>query len=115
MQFPNPLPVNRRISANVALIGGMDRLRNHYIKEAGKSGVDLRVFSQTEVNIGAKMQRLDAVVIFTNMISHQAKREVMHAVKSRKIPVFMIHSCGICSLRHCMDCLVNKSLSSAAL
>jgi hypothetical protein len=102
-------------SANIALIGGMDRLRRHYIEEAGKSGVSLRVFSQTEINIGSKIKKLDALVIFTNKISHQAKKEVMQVARSRNIPVLMSHSCGVCALRECIDCLVNKSLSSAGL
>jgi hypothetical protein len=108
-------PIRGKLPENVALIGGMDRLRRHYIEEAGKSGVNLRVFSQSENNIGAKIQKLDALVIFTNKISHQVKTEAMQVAKSNNIPVLMSHSCGVCSLRECIECLVNKSLSSAGL
>jgi hypothetical protein len=92
----------------VALIGGMDRLERHYINEAEKSGIDLRVFTKSEVNIGSKIRNADAVVILTNKVSHQVKREVMSVAKSRKIPVFMYHSCGICTLRNCLSCLKNE-------
>lgn len=92
---------------NIALIGGIDRLKKHYINEAGKYNVKLKVYNMTEAGIGAKIQNSDAVVIFTNKISHSFKMEVMNAVKSRKIPVYMSHSCGICSLRNCMDCIFN--------
>jgi hypothetical protein len=115
MHSLNAPAFNRKISVNVALIGGMDRLRTHYIEEAWKSGVDLRVFSQAEVKMGPKIRELDALVIFTGMISHQAREKVMQVAKSRNIPVLMSHSCGVCSLRQCIDCLVNKSLTSAAL
>jgi len=105
----------RKLSASVALIGGIDRLRNHYIELAGKSGISLQFFSRDEVNIGLKIRDIDALVIFTGMISHQARKKVMHVARSRNIPVLMSHSCGVCSLKQCIDCLVNKSLSSASL
>jgi hypothetical protein len=100
---------------NISLIGGIDRLRKHYIAEAKKAGVDLRVFSKTEVNITAKIQNADAMVIFTNKISHEAKKAAMQVARTHDIPVLMSHSCGVCTLRQCIDCLVNKSLSAAAL
>ena len=89
----------------IALIGGMTRLRNQYISEADRKQVVLRVFNTSETNIAAKIRNLDAVVIFTNKISHRAKDEVMEVVRARNIPCRMAHSCGICSLRECLDCL----------
>ena len=105
----------RRGVFNIALIGGMDRLKKHYIGEAEKFGINLKVFNRTRANISAKIQNLDAVVIFTNKVSHLTKKEVMHVAKSRNISVLMCHSCGICSWRECIECLINKSLSSAGL
>lgn len=89
----------------VALIGGMDRLERNYICEAEKLGIDIRVFTKPEVNITSKIKNVDAVVIFTNKVSHKAKKEVMNVAKLRNIPVFMYHSCGICTLRNCLSCL----------
>ena len=90
----------------VALIGGMDRLERHYMEEAGKSGVDLRVFSQLEAKFLSKMKAVDAVVIFTNKVSHKLKKQAMDAAKANGIPVFMHHSCGVCTLRECLNCLL---------
>lgn len=91
----------------VALIGGMDRLERNYINEAERAGIDLRVFTKSETGIDSKIKNVDAVIIFTNKVSHSAKREVMSVAKSRKIPVFMYHSCGICTLRNCFNCFKN--------
>jgi ribosomal protein L30E len=88
----------------VALIGGMDRLERHYREEAEKTGVDLRVFNKSEVNIASKLKHVDAMVIFTNKVSHRAKKEAMGVAKLRDIPVFMYHSCGVCTLRDCFNC-----------
>ncbi len=110
-----PSIYKRRDAANIALIGGIDRLKKHYIDEAGKFGINLRVFNRPEANIGARIQNLDAVIIFTNKVSHLTKWEAVHVAKSRNIAVLMCHSCGICSLRNCFTCLMNKSYSSAGL
>ena len=66
----------------VALIGGMDRLERQYINEAERVGVDIKVFTKPEANMASKIGRVDAVVIFTNKVSHKAKRDVMNVAKA---------------------------------
>jgi hypothetical protein len=89
----------------IALIGGMDRLGKHYLEEAERAGIGLRVFTRSEVNIGSKLRSFDGVVIFTNKVSHRVRNEAMSAAKANDIPVFMHHSCGVCTLRECFRCL----------
>ena len=67
----------------VALIGGMDRLERQYINEAKGVGINLRVFTKPKTNISSKIASVDAVVIFTNKVSHKAKKEVMITAKAR--------------------------------
>ena len=102
-------------AVNIALFGGMNRLKKHYVDEAKKCGVNVKVLNNARANICAQIQNADAVVIFTNKVSHLTKKEVMHVAKSRQIKVLMCHSCGICSWRECIGCLINESLSSAGL
>jgi hypothetical protein len=90
----------------IALIGGMERLERHYTDAAERAGVDLRVFNRSEVNIGSKIRNVDAMVIFTNKVSHQVKAEAMKEAKANDIPVFMHHACGVCTLRECLNCVV---------
>jgi len=90
----------------ITLIGGMDRLEKHYKDEALRAGVELQVFTKSENNIGVKMKKADAVVIFTNKVSHRVKKEAMNAARANDIPVFMHHSCGVCTLRECLNCLM---------
>jgi hypothetical protein len=84
----------------------MDRLEKHYRDEAGRAGVELRVFTRSENNIASKLKKADAVVIFTNKVSHRVKNEAMCAARLNNIPVFMHHSCGVCTLRDCLNCLL---------
>jgi hypothetical protein len=91
----------------IAVIGGMDRLERHYIEQALSLGIDLRVFTRSEGKICNKIRNVDAMVIFTNKVSHRAKKEAMNTARTNDIPVFMHHSCGICTLRECLGCLAS--------
>ncbi len=92
----------------IAIIGGMDRLGKHYMSEAERFGIDLKVFTKSESGIASKVKNMDALVIFTNKVSHRVRKEVMNVAKARHIPVLMYHSCGICTLRDCLNCISNK-------
>lgn len=92
----------------VAVIGGMDRLGHHYKSEAKQAGVKLKIFSQAENNLDAKLRNVDALLIFTNKVSHRARKEALNAVKNSEIPVLQLHSCGVCTLRDCLNCLTNQ-------
>lgn len=96
------------MNINIALIGGMDRLERQYIDEAKKLGIVLKVYTKSLNEIEAKIKNVDAMVIFTNKVSHGVKGVVMTTAKSRGIPVLLQHSCGICTLRNCLRCLKKR-------
>ena len=89
----------------ISLIGGIDRLEKHYQEEAGKLGVDLRVFNKSETNLPAKIRHTEALVIFTSKVSHRVRNQVMVVAQAKRIPVYLSHNCGICALRDCINCV----------
>ncbi len=91
----------------VALIGGMDRLERDYKKEAVKYGVFLKVYTKGKINLDAKLKAVDAIVVFTGKTSHRIKNQAVGRARMEQIPVVMSHSCGICSLRHCLGCIIS--------
>lgn len=91
---------------NVVLIGGMDRLERHYVEEAENCGVQLKVFTRSQAGLSSKIGSAEAMILFTNKVSHRVRNEALNMAKSRNIPVHMCHSCGVCSLRTCLlNCL----------
>jgi hypothetical protein len=90
---------------SIVLVGGMDRLGEQYRAEAKRHGVDIKIFSQDEQGLCAKIKNSDGVVIFTNKVSHQARNRAFRTAKNEGIPVLMHHSCGVCSLGECLNCL----------
>ncbi len=99
----------------VALIGGMDRLERDYETEARKHGVELRVFTRTKAGLATRLKAVDVMVMFTGKVSHQLKREAVNAARSRNIPVIMVHSCGVCSLRECLQRLMSSDKGDAGV
>lgn len=85
-----------------ALIGGMDRLKRDYMTAAKGAGVDLRCFNGAEHCMPEKLGSPDVLIMFTNMISHEARKKVLNVARERNIPLKMIHSCGVSSLRKCL-------------
>ena len=85
------------------LIGGMDRLKQDYLRTAKQAGVDLKIFTGKESTIAAQLGKSERIIIFTNKVSPQAKNEAMNVARTRNIPVCMLHSCGVSSLRKCLS------------
>ena len=86
-----------------ALVGGMDRLRQEYIDTAKDLGVELKVFTGQERSIKCQLGELDMMILFTGKVSHAARTEVVKHAKSNKIPLRMVHSSGVSSLRKCIS------------
>ena len=85
----------------VTLIGGMDRLEKDYIA-AADAGHLLRCITKNERNFVQKIGNPDALIVFTNKVSHEAKRKAVQLARAKKIPVHLVHSCGVSSLRECL-------------
>lgn len=86
----------------------MDRLERHYLDEARRHGIALKVFNAAEAGMSAKMRKVDALVVFTNKVSHEAKTQALRVARSRGIPLLLRHSCGVCTFRDCVNCLKNQ-------
>ncbi len=84
------------------LVGGMDRLKRNYIDTAKQHGVKLKVFTGKENKVSDKIGKSDFVIIFTNQISHRAKKDIASYTKANGIPLHMHHACGISTLRDCL-------------
>jgi hypothetical protein len=84
----------------------MDRLDRSYKDEAERHGVELKVFTRSKAGLADRIGQVDALVVFTGKTSHRIKNEAVLAARSARIPVIMLHSCGICSLRECLSRLV---------
>jgi hypothetical protein len=63
----------------------MDRLERHYLHEAHRFGIELKVCNTSSTGMASNVKAADAVVIFTGKASHRARNEAMPAARSMKI------------------------------
>jgi hypothetical protein len=85
------------------MVGGMDRLHREYIEAAKSLGVALKVFNGQERSIEKQLGGADMLILCTGKVSHSARREALKHAESNCIPVRMMHSAGVSSLRCCID------------
>ncbi len=86
-----------------ALVGGMDRLKPQYERTARDHGYKLKVFTGKEKNIKTMIGSPDLIIILTDKCSHKARIEAMQRAKTGGIPVVRMHSCGVSSLKQCLN------------
>jgi hypothetical protein len=92
----------------------MTRLRKDYVDAAGECGVRLKVFTGQESKIADRIGNAGLVIIFTNKVSHEGRRQAVVFARSNNIPLRMVHSCGIASLRKCLECSGCHGLADGA-
>jgi len=89
----------------ISVVGGLKRLEQQYHKEAERMGIDLKIYNDDVKGLDTKLPWSDAIIIFTGMVSHNARRVASKTARTHGIPVFMHHACGVCTLRECLGCL----------
>lgn len=88
---------------SVTLIGGIDRLKQDYIRTAKKRGIDLKCLLHDTPDFKSRIGTPDAVVIFTKQISHEARRKAVEYARAQNIQLHQLHSCSISSLCNCFS------------
>ena len=75
---------------SIAIIGGMDRLKNVYERQARDMGYKVKYFGRKVPNLGKRISKVDGIVILTGMVAHHMVAEVNRTARLRSIPV--LHS-----------------------
>ncbi|MDL2290499.1 DUF2325 domain-containing protein [Desulfovibrio sp. OttesenSCG-928-F20] len=86
-----------------ALIGGMDRLHKEYIDAAKDMGIELKCFTGQERSIRRQLGHVDIMILCTGKVSHAARAEAVKHARCHSIPLRMVHSSGLSSLRKCLE------------
>lgn len=89
---------------DIVIVGGLDRLKHEYERMGDEFGIGLKAFSGKESNISTRIGAPGAILLFTNMVSHKARQQVMQFCRGKGTPVVYMHQSGV----H----VVHKSLKS---
>ncbi len=96
----------------VAILGGLDRLKGNYEKQAKNLGMDVRIFSRRVPNLPKRLRDVNGIVVFTGTISHPLVIEAVKVARSRGIPIERSHTSSISGLKRCLGAMTKRGLVS---
>ncbi len=77
---------------SVAIIGGLDRLKNVYKNQGSRMGFKVRLFGKRVPRLSKRISGVDAIVVFTGTVAHDMAAEAAQAAKQFNIPIRWSHS-----------------------
>jgi hypothetical protein len=84
---------------SIAIIGGMDRLKNLYERQAKDLGYKVKFFGRKVPNLGKRISKVDGIVILTGMVAHHMVAEVNRTARLRSIPILHIPTSSAMGLK----------------
>lgn len=85
---------------SIVLVGGHDRMHSSYKKVCKKNGHKVKIFTQMPARFSKGIGTPDALVIFTNTVSHKMVIAANKEAKRKKIPVFRNHNSSSVALEN---------------
>ena len=69
---------------SIAILGGLDRLKNSYEQKGNDLGYSVKVFSQRVPNLAQRLSGVNGIVIFTGTIAHHMVADANRVAKKIK-------------------------------
>lgn len=90
---------------SIVLIGGHDRMSHRYKAMAEEKGHRIKVYTQMPARFSKTIGSPDAILFFTNTVSHKMVKAGITEAKKLKIPVLKSHSSSAVSLKNAIGIL----------
>lgn len=88
---------------SIAILGGLDRLKNYYEQKGKDLGYNVKVFSQRVPNLAQRLSGVHGIVIFTGTIAHHMMEDANRVAKKYKIPVGRSQSPSVSAFKRCLS------------
>jgi hypothetical protein len=88
---------------SVAILGGLDRLKKSYVKNAQAMGYQVKIFNQRVPDLAQRLSRVQLIVIFTGNVAHPMVQDARRIGKKFNIPVGRTHSSSVAALKRCLN------------
>lgn len=87
---------------SIAVLGGLDRLKNSYKQKGKDLGHEIKVFSQRVPDMVRRLRGVHYIVIFTGTIAHPMVKDARRAARRYDIPIELSHSSSISAFHKCL-------------
>ena len=95
---------------SILLVGGHDRMHDTYKGIGSKFGHKVKVFTQRPSKFEKVIGKPDAIVLFTNTVSHSMVSVAVKEAKRKNIPVIRCHNSSAVSLESSIKMLESSIL-----
>ncbi|MFZ5989039.1 MAG: DUF2325 domain-containing protein [Bacillota bacterium] len=93
---------------SIVLVGGHERMQDEYREIGDKHGHRIKVFTHMPARFSKSIGLPDAIVLFTNTVSHKMVLTAVREAKKKKIPVMRCHTSSGNSLEEALKQLKLK-------
>ncbi|CAK7077580.1 DUF2325 domain-containing protein [Tissierella carlieri] len=76
----------------IVLVGGHDRMHDDYREIGDKHGYKMKIFTQMPSRFNKNIGEPQAIVLFTNTVSHKMALTATKEAKRKKIPILRCHT-----------------------
>ena len=94
----------------IAVIGGIWTLAQDYGREVEKRGHTCVLYNAYGNDMQTKLRGVEAIILFTRTVSHQAAGIARSIARSLGIPLICASGSGVTSLRRCLVNLAPETL-----
>lgn len=77
---------------SILLIGGHERMEKIYIDQGKEKGIRIKVLGKMKTHLEKRIGNPDAIVIFTNTVSHKMVIAAEQVAKKRNLEIIKCHT-----------------------
>ena len=109
MILKNLSRLNRKDNTvSVAILGGLDRLKPHYLNQGRSLGFDkMKVFSKKFPDMVKRLSKFERIVICTGNISHAMVEGNVRIAQINGIQIGRTHSSSVSAMKKCLEKISN--------
>ena len=93
---------------SVAILGGLDRLKPHYLKQGRSLGFNnVKVFSKKFPDMVKRLSKFERIVICTGNVAHSMVEGTVRMAQLNGIQVDRTHSSSVSAMKKCLEQISN--------
>ena len=93
---------------SIAILGGLDRLKPHYLRHGRNLGFNnVKVFSKKFPDMVKRLSKFERIVICTGNVAHEMVEGTVRMAQNNGIPIGRTHSSSVSAMKKCFEQISN--------
>jgi hypothetical protein len=93
---------------SIAILGGLDRLKPHYLRHGRSLGFNnVKVFSKKFPDMVKRLSKFEKIVICTGNVAHSMVEGTVRMAQINGIQIGRTHSSSVSAMKKCFEQITN--------